>query len=280
MCGAGINTGLTLKISGNLISGNKISGIQSGGGGINISNYIIGGELDYLIEKNIIKDNTITNTDEWKVMGGGIFIDFCLPTIGNQTIRNNIIRNNIIYCSLSNATYLGEDFIFLLRYGNAGTVDNDPGPYVYNNIISGNHSDYLGGGVSVWRADYIPPDPATPLQSAGNYVPKPSFINNTIVNNTAQDGSGFFIYNHVPILMNNIIWNDYPENAEWGEIFLGDEPYFIDPVNKYGGAEIYYTDIQEDGIKVQGIRRLNLCSQMPKIVIFIFWKIPRVSDGV
>ncbi|MGB5847868.1 MAG: hypothetical protein WBH40_05230, partial [Ignavibacteriaceae bacterium] len=241
--GAGIASGLTLEISGNLISGNEISGEQTGGGGINISNYIIGGELDFLIEDNIIENNTVINTTTWKAMGGGIYLDFCLPTIGNQTIRNNIIRNNNVQCPHS----FGGGLYFIIRDTvNSGTVDNDPGPYVYNNIISGNHSDYLGGGVSVWRADFYPGIPTTPLQSAGNYVPKPSFINNTIVNNTAQDGSGFFIMNHKPFLMNNILWNVYPVSAEWGEIYLGDEPHwlaYVEP-NTYGGAKMFYNDVQ------------------------------------
>ncbi len=241
--GAGVVSGLTLEISGNLISGNEISGTQTGGGGINISNYIVGGELDYFIEDNIIENNTVINTDDWKAMGGGIFLDFALPTIGNQTIRNNIIRNNNLICPHS----FGGGLYFIIRDTDSlGTVDNDPGPYVYNNIIYGNHSDYLGGGVSVWRAFYVLPNPAIPLQSAGNYVPKPSFINNTIVNNTAQDGSGFFIMNHKPFLMNNILWNVYPVSAEWGEIYLGDEPHwlaYVEP-NTYGGAKMFYNDVQ------------------------------------
>ena len=245
--GAGVVSGLTLEISGNLISGNEISGTQTGGGGINISNYIVGGELDYLVEGNIIENNTVVNTDEWKAMGGGIFLDFALPTIGDQVIRNNTIRNNQAFCNFSSKHSFGGGLYFIIRDTEiSGTVDNDPGPYVYNNIIDGNHSDYLGGGVSVWRAYYPPGSPATPLQSAGNYVPKPSFINNTIVNNTAQDGSGFFIMNHIPFLMNNILWNVYPVSAEWGEIYLGDEPHWLAWVepNTYGGAEMFYNDLQ------------------------------------
>ena len=239
--------GLTLKISGNLISGNEISGVMTGGGGIAIVNYLIGGELDYLIEENIIENNTVINTDYWKAMGGGIFLDFCLPTIGNQTIRNNIIRNNQAICNAPSKHSFGGGLYFAIRDTEvSGTVDNHPGPYVHNNIICGNHSDYLGGGVSVWRAYYIPGSQATPLQSAGNYVPKPSFINNTIVNNTAQDGSGFYIMNHIPFLMNNILWNEHPQSAVWGEVFLGDEPWWTSNVepNNYGDARMFYNDIQ------------------------------------
>ncbi len=233
-------SGLTLNISKNLIAGNEIQSLQTGGGGLSISFPYEDIVLDYIIEENNIKNNTVINTDTWKAMGGGIFLDFCLPTIGNQTIRNNIIRNNNVLCPHS----FGGGLYFIIRdTDSTGTVDNDPGPYVYNNIIYGNHSDYLGGGVSVWRAYYIPGQQNQPLQSAGNYVPKPSFINNTIVNNTAQDGSGFIIMNHKPFLMNNILWNVYPVSAEWGEIFLGDVPYYMEP-NHYCGAEMFYNDVQ------------------------------------
>jgi hypothetical protein len=52
--------------------------------------------------------------------------------------------------------------------------------------------------------------------------------------------------NHKPFLMNNILWNVYPVGAEWGEIFLGDEPMWLlncEP-NTYGGAEMFYNDVQ------------------------------------
>jgi hypothetical protein len=47
--------------------------------------------------------------------------------------------------------------------------------------------------------------------------------------------------NDVPFLMNNILWDDHPENVSWGEIFLGNEPTWFSWVegNKYGGVEIY-----------------------------------------
>ncbi len=248
--GAMVTSGLTLEISGNLISGNEIRGKMSNGGGIIISNDLVGGEMNYLVEDNIIENNTVINTDEWKAMGGGISLAFFLPTEGTQIIRNNIISNNQAVCdnnvSSAHHSFGGGMYIVLRESISSGSEDNDPGPYIYNNLIYGNHSDHLGGGVSVWRTFYPIGSPGRPLTSAGNYVPKPSFINNTIVDNTAQDGSGFYIMNDIPFLMNNILWNDYPQNAVWGEIFLGDEPWWLQEVepNKYGGAEIYYTDIQ------------------------------------
>jgi hypothetical protein len=240
-------SGLTLNISTNLIASNSVASEMTGGGAIAIAFYYKDIVFDYIIEDNIITNNSIRNTDAWKAMGGGIFLEFYLPTMGTQIIRNNIISNNQAKCSTQfKHSFGGGLYFIILDTEPDGAIDNDPGPYIYNNIIQGNHSDYLGGGIAVWRANYTVIDPAIPLTSVGNYVPKPSFINNTIVNNTAQDGSGFYIMNHIPFLMNNILWNDHPEGAEWGEVFLGDEPQWTESVepNRYGGAEIYYTDIQ------------------------------------
>ena len=234
---------LSIIIRNNLIADNYAESKMTGGGGIAITDDNQN-SINYLIENNIIRGNIVQNTDEWKAMGGGIALDFYLPTSGIQIIRNNIITGNEARCQNS---FGGGMYIVLSESISDGSVDNDPGPYIYNNIISDNHSDYLGGAVSVWRA-YFPfgSEIAYPLTSWGHYTPKPSFVNNTIVDNTAEDGAGFYIMNHIPFLMNNILWNDYPSNAEWGEIFLGDDSTWtawVEP-NTYGDAEVYHTDIQ------------------------------------
>jgi hypothetical protein len=128
----------------------------------------------------------------------------------------------------------------------AGNEDDSHGPFIYNNIIADNHSDFSGGGIAFFRI--YKPTPGSqpePLTSPGNYKPKPTFINNTIVNNTAPDGAGIFTMNHIPFFMNNILWNSYEPNAEWGEIFMGTVVRWL-PVedNKYAGIEIFYSDIQ------------------------------------
>jgi hypothetical protein len=85
-------------------------------------------------------------------------------------------------------------------------------------------------------------------------VPKPSFVNNTLVDNSARDGSAFYIMNHKPLLMNNILWDSLAEDAVWGEIFLGDDPTWKSWVegNTYGDAEVHYTDIQKGWNKGTG----------------------------
>jgi hypothetical protein len=77
-------------------------------------------------------------------------------------------------------------------------------------------------------------------------MPRPAFINNTIVNNTAGDGSGFHIMNHVPFLLNNIVWNQPQAITEWGEIYLGDIPEWTawHQPNTYGGIELHYSDVR------------------------------------
>ena len=235
---------LSIIIRNNLIADNYAESEMTGGGGIAIT-HDYPNEINYLIENNTIRNNIVQNSDEWKAMGGGIALDFYLPTSGSQIIRNNLITSNEANCQGS--SFGGGMYIVLSESISDGSVDNDPGPYIYNNIISDNHSDYLGGAVAVWRA-YFPfgSEIAYPLTSWGHYTPKPSFVNNTIVDNTAEDGAGFYIMNHIPFLMNNILWNDYPSNAEWGEIFLGDDSTWtawVEP-NTYGDAQVYHTDIQ------------------------------------
>jgi hypothetical protein len=107
-----------------------------------------------------------------------------------------------------------------------------------------NHSDFSGGGVALFRIfkTSINSQPQ-PLTSIGKYTPKPAFINNTIVNNTAPDGAGIFTMNHIPFFMNNILWNSSNPEAEWGEIFIGNVDRWIED-NSYGDIEICYSDIQ------------------------------------
>ncbi len=234
---------LSIIIRNNLIADNYAESDMTYGGGIGIiQDYQ--NTLDYLIENNTIRHNIVQNTTAWKAMGGGLALAFYLPTSCNQTIRNNLIVGNEAHCQHS---FGGAMYILIQESVSDGSVDNDPGPYIYNNIISDNHSDYLGGAVSVWRVYWPEGDVrAWPLTSAGHYAPKPSFINNTIVNNSAGDGSAFYIMNHKPLLMNNILWDSLAENAVWGEIFLGNDSVWTSWVegNTYGDAEVHYTDIQ------------------------------------
>ena len=80
----------------------------------------------------------------------------------------------------------------------------------------------------------------------GQVWPEPAFVNNTIVNNTAMDGSGFFIMDHTPFLLNNILWNEPQDTMEWGEIYLGDVPEWTQwhGPNTYGGIALHYSDVR------------------------------------
>jgi hypothetical protein len=232
--------GVTVIIRNNRIFNNEVVGEHTSSGGLGLGCLNQGQVFNFIVEQNIIENNIVINTDDWKAMGGGMTISLVLPTTGTQIVRNNVIRGNEVKGEHS---FGGGLYIVFDERSEEGAVDNDPGPYICNNIITNNHSDYMGGGVSVWRAYFPSGGEPEPLDSIGNYVPKPSIINNTIVNNTAQDGSGIFIMNHVPFLMNNILWNVHPDDAEWGEIFLGNVSRWIED-NNYGGIEIHYSDVQ------------------------------------
>jgi hypothetical protein len=257
--GIGIQQGPVQSISvilrDNSISNNKIESSFTAGAGIG-ADCDSGKVLDLIIENNRIENNSVINTDGWKATGGGLQLGLTIPTKGEQIIRNNLFRGNRVEDTHS---FGGAIYISINETHSEGMVDPHPGPFIYNNIIEGNHSDYLGGAIGIWRFHWPTSLPAPErLGSIGKYVPKPSIINNTIVNNTAKDGSGVFIENHIPFLMNNILWNEYPDSAEWGEIYLGDEPYWLSvrEPNTYGGLVMHYCDVQGNAVW-EGDHNLN-----------------------
>ena len=236
---------ISVIIRDNIIKRNLVEGNQTAGAGLQIQALGGSSNFNFLVEKNTIEDNTVINLDDWKAFGGGIEVELSIPTSGEQIIRNNIIRRNSAECEHS---FGGGIYVVFLENNADGSVDSEPGPFIYNNIIADNHADYSGGGVAFFRiykpTIYSQPEPLT---SPGKYTPKPAFINNTIVNNTAADGAGIFTMNHIPFFMNNILWNNSNPDAEWGEIFIGNVDRWIED-NSYGGIEISYSDIQGDTI--------------------------------
>ena len=232
---------ISVVIRDNIIKNNRVEGNQTAAGGISITNLYRAKNFNIIVERNIIENNTVINLDDWKAMGGGLSVDLSIPTSGNQVIRNNIIRGNKVQGEHS----FGGGIYFVFLESNAdGSVDYSPGPFIYNNIIANNHSDFSGGGIAFFRLYKPTPDSQPlPLTSIGKYTAKPALINNTIVNNTAADGAGIFIMNHIPFFMNNILWNSPKPDAEWGEIFIGNVDRWIED-NQYGDIKIYYSDIQ------------------------------------
>ncbi len=232
---------ITVIIRNNIIKNNNVKGGDMAvGGGVVIANPSGCENFNFLVEGNIIANNTVKNLDDWKGTGGGLQVQLAIPNSGEQIIRNNTIRRNRVEGENS---FGGGMYIVFVENTADGNLDPSPGPFIYNNIIADNHSDYSGGGVAFFRI--YKPTPGSqpePLTSIGNYVPKPTFINNTIVNNTAPDGAGIFTMNHIPFFMNNILWNNSNPEAEWGEIFIGNVDRWIED-NQYGDIKIYYSNI-------------------------------------
>ncbi len=239
-----------VHIRDNLISNNIIESDYTAGAGIALIVFTNVIELNYIIEDNTIRNNINRNHSEWKSMGGGITIAVYIPTKGIQIIKNNLICKNQVKCyNVTNGhSFGGGIYLILKEVISTGLEDSTSSPIIYNNIFEGNYSDYYGGAASVWRT-YWPfnSERAYPLQSEGKHSPKPSFINNTFVNNISEkDGAAIFIMNVKPLIMNNILWDSYPDTAEYGELFLGDEEYWKYWVegNNYGGAHLAYNDIR------------------------------------
>lgn len=233
---------IDVTIRDNIIKNNKLEGYnKSGGGGLLITNAAGQKNFGFLVERNTFEDNRVINHDDWKAMGGGVEVDLAIPNSGEQIIRNNMIRRNHVECEHS---FGGGIYVVFVENKAGGNLDTSPGTFIYNNIIIDNHSDYSGGGVAFFRIYKPTPwSQPEPLTSKGHYTPRPAFINNTIVSNTAPDGAGIFTMNHIPFFMNNILWNNQEPENEWGEIYMGNVDRWIED-NRYAGIEIHYSDIQ------------------------------------
>jgi hypothetical protein len=233
---------ISVIVRDNTIKNNRVVGYtKAAAGGLVIANPYGVENFNCTVERNIIENNESINLDDWKSMGGGLYMELSIPTSGEQIIRNNIIRGNR---AEGEHSFGGGLYIVFIEYTAEGSLDKSPGAFLYNNIIADNHSDFSGGGIAFFRI-YKPTytSQPIPLTSIGKYTPKPVFINNTIVNNTAPDGAGIFTMNHIPFFINNILWNNSLPDAEWGEIFIGNVDRWIED-NNYGGIEIYNSDIR------------------------------------
>jgi len=207
-----------------------VSTLKCGGGGI----YLKLVDANYIkVSKNFISYNSVTCTGTYKSYGGGLGVSIDLPTEENVVIENNIISNNELHCVAS----IGAG-IYVVYWEPGGEVfDYNPTPLIYNNIISNNFTEDKGGGIGIWTVE-------DNHQTSSIISPQPAIINNTIVNNSANDGCGIFNFDSYPLLMNNILWNDLSASGS-REIFNDNLNYqiFGDKING-GELFVYYSDIQ------------------------------------
>ncbi len=147
--------------------------------------------------------------------GGGIL---CIS--GNSlTIKNCIIKNN----------------------QNSGLYFSYCSPIVINCIISGNTSEWWGGGLNLDQSaaeikNCLISGNTSPGKGGGIVVQhnSPNIVNCTITENSAPEGGGIYCYQAFPTVTNSILWNDAPE-----------EVYFDDSFNS-NSIMIAYSDIQGD----------------------------------
>ena len=212
------DTELTLVIRNNIFTQNKVHSDThyTGGGGleIDLSNQLV------IIENNRIFNNLSESDIPYKAMGGGMQLGKTTSNTGVAIIRNNFIDKNSIHSEES----FGGGVFYLLLYD--GPTTSFHPTEIYNNVISNNHSDFNGGGICtwyLWATDYDSPV-------------DPVFTNNTIINNTANHGSGLCVIDSKLALYNNIFWNEPTEdNTEiFDRLFRNDSWPFSENV-----AQIY-----------------------------------------
>ena len=200
----------SVVIRSNRVYNNSLTSKKgSSGGGI----YTQTSDGSMLIEKNIIFNNTATTTNFYKSIGGGIVILKAYGHKGRVVARNNYIHHNELHCESSVG---GGVYIVYYRQETGEDLDLNVPVEFYNNVVSENYSEDVGGGVGIWNM--------ANLYGLKQTVPDPIISNNTIINNRSANGAGIFNYDAETILMNNIIWNDLSaENCK--EIFNDDINY-------------------------------------------------------
>ncbi|TFH02995.1 MAG: T9SS type A sorting domain-containing protein [Calditrichales bacterium] len=207
-------------IRDNQITSNMLLTDNGGGGGIYLGIH----NFDLLLENNRIIDNRIESISGGSTtgMGAGIFYEINLPDSGTHQIGNNIISSNNNFCSKS----FGGGIHFTYWDSQSTTIPQDPNTRLYNNIISENYSQYMGGAISVIRNNIRPEN--------RNFLKQPVLLNNTLVQNEALRGSGVFMLNAVPIILNTIIQNRKAPNTG-SEIYgIGENETVLKVFNLYG----------------------------------------------
>ena len=163
------------KIIYNKISGNSVAGPRASGGGIMVADP----KGTVIICKNLIEENQV----ETKLSHGGGAGIFCIDTYDQEIlILQNIISNNSAVDKESLDAWGG------------GIKLKESDAKISNNLIVANSAS-RGGGLGI----SYPPDKEK----------WPKFINNTVVNNFANDvGGGIYTYSQEILLTNCIIWGN------------------------------------------------------------------------
>jgi predicted GH43/DUF377 family glycosyl hydrolase len=230
------NDSANIVIANNDFKYNSIvSPKMSGGGGLYLYQHSNDGYCR--VNNNLISYNSTTCTRTYKAIGGGLGVSINLPTAGNIIIESNMISHNELHCTAS----IGGGIYVVYWDPGYTIVDENPTPLIYNNIIKSNYCEGKGGGIGIWTVEYG-------HQSGSVISPQPEIINNTIVNNSAEDGCGLFSFDSYPLLLNNIMWDDLSASGS-NEIFnsnINYPPYcppYHDPINN-GNIFAFYSDIQ------------------------------------
>jgi hypothetical protein len=207
-------------IQDNVIRNNSITSSlnqpASSGGGIKIA---VGNELKYgriILQNNVISHNEVINTHaKGRSIGGGMNFGMLLPTPpGEYIVRNNVFSYNKAIGKVW--TRGGAMIIIHLHVKDEDYYDSIPAPLVYNNLIHHNEASGFGGGIAaritldVGLTDF-------------KTVPQPVIMNNTIVDNKSHWSVGLYHEYAVPLLFNNILWNDLSATDSTAEIgYFGD----------------------------------------------------------
>ncbi len=208
--GGGLMCFYNLIMTGNQIFDNSAEGLLGGcGGGIATGGAF--GEIDINISNNVITQNeakTDFGTNDYATLGGGIALYFnIIGKIANNFIAQNNLQAPDTYKSWGPGVFIQDiytdNFVFENNIVKENTTNSEnsfggglallrAGGTYLNNVLQYN-SAYNGGGISIEESKDVN---ATAI-----------LINNTI---TANDRGGMYISFSDAIVINSILYNNFP----------------------------------------------------------------------
>ncbi|MFC0876903.1 T9SS type A sorting domain-containing protein [Saccharicrinis sp. FJH2] len=203
--GGAILSSNTIIIRHNKILRNStIASDITAGGGIGL--LIASQGVTVRINHNIISNNSLTCTEGYSTLGGGIEIETAHGFGPDIQINNNTITGNALHSETSMGGGMYIEF-----WENVPPDNSTLNVQIFNNIITNNYAQDKGGGLAFFSMGGI-------TQPAFTYPIVPLVMNNTLLDNKASDGAGVFTYDLNLLLLNNILW-DETDGENCREIF-------------------------------------------------------------
>jgi predicted outer membrane repeat protein len=231
-----------------------------------------GGMVIFALSAPTLENCVIKNNNSFG-SGGGVYINDAFPVFLNCDISNN-------HGAIGGGT----------TYSGGGiSVKLDSGPYFENCIIQENTSESFGGGIATFSPtqlinclfanNHATTNGGAVYLGSGKVIESPIY-NCTLADNVSPHGSAVTCYNHVAIVRNCILWDQWNQSPN-SLIYLGS-------ITALDVADIAYSDIQNGKTSIElwqnasyhwGQDNIDADPQFDTIDFSLTWASPCIEAG-